>query len=106
MNRSSVVSKVHKLSVTCDEIIHQCGRDAENPHQQVAHSQIKDEQIGDRPHAPVLQHDETHQAVSHHAEQEDEEVRHGQAGCHRKRVLVVWVVGHAGEVGGVAGGDV
>ncbi|KAK0134970.1 hypothetical protein N1851_029214 [Merluccius polli] len=75
--------------ITCDEVVHQCGGDAEDAHQQVADSQVEDEEVGDGVHAAVSQHDEAHQDISHHAQQKDEEVGQDVAGGDVQRVRVV-----------------
>lgn len=59
---------------TCDEVVHQRGGDAEDAHQQVTDSQVEDEEVGNCPHVTVLNHNEAHQAITHHAWHEDEQV--------------------------------
>lgn len=61
-------------SQTCDEVVHQRCRDAEDAHQEVTDCQVEDEEVDDWAHATVFQHNETHQDVAHHAQQEDEGV--------------------------------
>lgn len=85
---------------TCDEVVHQRSRDAEDAHQQVTDSQIEDEEVGDCPHVTVPHNNEAHQAITHHAQQEDEQVGQDEASSHREGVLVVR------EVGDVVGGGV
>lgn len=84
--------------LTCDEVVHQRGRDAEDAHQQVADGQVEDEEVDDGAHVTVLHHDEAHQDVSHHAQQEDEKVGQDVAGSHEEGVLVV---GRDGDVGDI-----
>lgn len=93
-------------SVTCDEVVHQCRGDAEDAHQKVTDSQIEDEEVGDCAHATILQYDETHQHISHYAQQEDEEVGQDVAGCHIQRVLIIGGKGNIGDVCGVISGGV
>lgn len=85
-------------ALTCDEIVHQCCGDAEDAHQEVTDGQIEDEEVDDRPHVPVLHHDEAHQDVSHHAQQEDQKISQNKAGRHIQGVLVIRIVGDIGRV--------
>lgn len=89
------------MCVTCNEVVHQGCRNAENSHKKVAHSKVEDKEVCDCSHVSVLQYDQTYQAIPHHAKQEDEEVGQGQAGGNRSGVLIVRVVYNAGEVGDV-----
>lgn len=89
----------HKLSITCNEVVHQRCRDAEDPHQQVTDSQVEDEEVGDRAHTMVFQYDETHQDVTHHTQQKDEGVSQGVDGSHIQRVLIVREKGNVGDIG-------
>lgn len=89
------------MCFTCNEVIHQGCWDTEDAHQEVTNSKVEDEEVRDRSHPPVLQHNQTYQAISHHTQQEDEEVGHGQGGSHGQRVLIVRVVGDTGVVGDI-----
>ncbi len=84
--------------ITCDEVIHQCCRDAEDAHQQVTDSQVEDEEVSDCAHTTIFQYDETHQDVSHHAQQEDEEIGQNVACSHVQRVLIIGEKGNVGDV--------
>ena len=61
-----------------DEVLHEVGDegegDADDGHHQVADGQGEQEQVGDRPHAPVPHQDRDYEAVAQHAEEEDEAV--------------------------------
>lgn len=61
-----------------DEVPHQVGDegegDADDGDHQVADGQRQQEQVGDRPHAPVPHQHRDDQAVAQHAEEEDEAV--------------------------------
>lgn len=83
-------------ALTCDEIVHQCCRDAKDAHQEVTDGQIEDEEVDDRPHVPVLHHDEAHQDVPHHAQQEDWKISQHKAGRHVQGVLVIRIEGDVG----------
>lgn len=89
------------MCFTCNEVVHKGCWDTEDAHQKVTNGQVEDEEVRDRSHLPVLQHNQTYQAISHHAQQEDEEVGRCQGGSHRQRVLVIWVVGDTGVVGNI-----
>ena len=87
-----------EVTLTCDEVVHQRGGNAEDSYQQVADGQVEDEEVGDGAHATVPQHDEAHQDISHHAQQEDEEVGQDVARGDVQRVRVVREVGGVGDV--------
>lgn len=87
-----------RVFLTCYEVVHQSCRDAEDAHQQVTDGQVEDEEVGDCAHATVFQYDETHQDVSHHTQQEDEEVGQNVDGSHIKRVLIIGEKRNAGDV--------
>lgn len=61
-----------------DEVPHEVGDegegDADDGHHHVADGQGQQEQVGDRPHAPVPHQDGDDEAVAQHAEEEDEAV--------------------------------
>lgn len=61
-----------------DEVLHEVGdegeRDAHQGDHEVTDSQGQQEQVGDRPHAPVPHKDSDDEAVSQDAEEEDEAV--------------------------------
>lgn len=61
-----------------DEVPHEVGDegegDADDGHHQVADGQGQQEQVGDRPHAPVPHQHGDDEAVAQHAEEEDEAV--------------------------------
>ena len=83
---------------TCDEIVHQCCRNAEDAHQQVTDSQVEDEEVRHRAHMTVFQYNQTHQDVPNHAQQEDEEVGHNVAGSHIERVLIIGGTCNVGDI--------
>lgn len=85
---------------TCDEVVHQCCRDAEDAHQQVTNSKVEDEEVGDCAHTTVFHYNQTHQAVSNHTQQKDEEVGQDVAGSHIQRVLIVGGESNVGNIGG------
>lgn len=82
-------------SVTCDDVIQEGGGHAEDPHQEVAHGEVQDEQVGDGPHVFAPQHDEADDSVSHHAHQEDQQVGDDEDG---RRGRLVQVKSHVGDV--------
>lgn len=88
-----------KLKITCDKVVHQSCRDAEDPHKQVADCQVKDEEVGHSAHASVFHYDQTHQDVTHHAQQKDEGICQDVAGSYINRVLIVGEKSDVGEVG-------
>ena len=61
-----------------DEVPHEVGDegegDADQGHHQVADGQRQQEEVGDRPHAPVPHQDGDDEAVAQHGEEEDEAV--------------------------------
>lgn len=75
--------------LTCNQVIHKSGRHAENPHQYITDGQIKDENVGDCSHLPILHHNEAHQHVADHAHEEDEGVGKDKHGGHKRGMLVV-----------------
>lgn len=74
--------KVTEITVllTCNYVVKESGGHAENPNQEVTHSKVQDEQVGDSPHVFAPQHDEAHHSVSHHAHEEDQQVGHDEDG--------------------------
>lgn len=81
--------------LTCDDVVQEGGGHAEDPHQEVAHGQVQDEQVGDRPHVSAPQDDEAHDSVAHHAHEEDEQVGHDEDGGGGR---LVQVESHVGDV--------
>ena len=79
--------------LTCDYVVDEGGGHAEDAHQHVADGQVEYEDVGDRAHVPTAQHDEAHDAVAHHAQQEDEQVGHGEHGGDGGLVQVEFHVG-------------
>lgn len=67
--------------LTCNYVVKKSGGHAEDPNQEVAHSKVQDEQVGDGPHVFAPQHDEAHHSISYHAHEEDQEVGHDEDGC-------------------------
>jgi len=95
------------LVLTCDDVVDERGGHAEEAHQHVADGQVEDEDVGDRAHVLAAQHDEAHDAVAHHAREEDEQVGRGEHGHDGGRVQVEVHVGDVGSgrgrrVGGFA----
>lgn len=60
--------------VTCYDVVHQCGRHAEDADKQVTDGEVENKQVGDRAHVFAAQHNETHHPVAHHAHQEDKQI--------------------------------
>lgn len=85
--------------LTCDEVVHQRCRNAEDPNQQITDCQVEDEQVCDCAHASVFQHNQTHQDVPHHTQEEDEGVSQKVAGGDIQRVLIVGEKCDVGEIG-------
>lgn len=70
------------IAFTCDDVVHQCCRHAEDTNQQVTDGQVENEEIGDRTHVLAPQHNEAHHSISHHAHNKDEEVGYDEDSGH------------------------
>lgn len=68
--------------VTCYDVVHQCGRHAEDANKQVTDGEVENKQVGDRAHVFAAQHNETHHPVAHHAHQEDKQIGHSEDCSH------------------------
>ena len=72
------------------EVPHEVGDeregDADQRNHQVGHGQRQQEQVGDRPHAPVAHQHGDDEGVAEHAEEEDEAVQHDA-----DRLIDVWI---------------
>lgn len=84
-----------RVPLTCNYVVEKRRGHAENPHQDVTHSEVQDEQVGDGPHVFAPQHDEAHHSVPHHAHEEDEQVGHDEDG---RRGRLVQVKSDIGDV--------
>lgn len=92
-NKHCPISSRYTRTFTCDDVVQQRGRHAEDAHQQVADGKVQDEQVGDGAHVLTAEHDEAHHAVSHHAHHKDQQVGDGEDRSHRGFVEVEVHVG-------------